>query len=311
VRSLGRLVIAGPHQAVLVVALCTAASFLLPPITSILGYVAAAALVLNSLQLGARSGAIVLLASAGIVALLASVVTGQQASLAIAVILLALWVPLWLAAVVLRETRSMAMAILALSLLGMLGIVLVYLLVGDPVQWWPAYVKEQLDVAVAAQPELKDQLAQMSDLVERVAPVLAGAMAAGLVMNALLGLALGRWWQAVVLDRPGAVRAEFYALRFNRSLSLAGVVIFALASLDFGIVSTLALQWSLVIMVPFMFVGLAVAHATLSNLKAGLIWLVVVYIVAMFAPQLLVAVGILDPWLDPRRRTAKGGTGQN
>ncbi len=310
-RSLGRLVIAGPHQAVLVVALCTAASFSLPPITSILGYVAAAALVLNSLQLGARSGAIVLLASAGIVALLASVVTGQQAALAIAVILLALWVPLWLAAVVLRETRSMAMAILALSLLGMLGVALVYLLVGDPVQWWPVYVKEQLDVTVAAQPELKDHLEQMSDLVERVAPIVAGAMAAGLVMNALLGLALGRWWQAVVLDRPGAVRAEFYALRFNRSLSLAGVVIFALASLDFGIISTLALQWSLVIMVPFMFVGLAVAHATLSNLKAGVIWLVVVYIVAMFAPQLLVAVGILDPWLDPRRRTDKGDTGQN
>jgi len=311
VRALGRLVVSGPHQAVLVVALCTALSFLLPPVTSVLGYVAAAALALNSLQLGARSGAIVLLASAGIVALLASLVTGQQASLAIAVILLVLWAPLWLASVVLRETRSLAMAILVLSLLGMLGVVLVYGFAGDPAEWWPDYVRTQLEAALAVQPELRDQFEQLSGLVERVAPVLAGSIAAGLVMNAMLCLTLGRWWQAVVLERPGAVRAEFYALRFNRSLSLAGIAIFALAALDLGIVSVLALQWALVIMVPFMFVGLAVAHATLNNLKAGLVWLVVVYIVAMIAPQLLVALGMLDPLLDLRRRTDKGASGQN
>ena len=310
-RALGRLVVAGPQQAVLVVALCTALSFLLPPVTSVLGYVAAAALALNSLHLGARSGVIVLLVSAGIMALLASLATGYQVSLAIAVILLVLWVPLWLASVVLRETRSLAMAILSLSLLGMLCVVLVYVLAGDPVQWWPAYVREQLEAALAVQPELSEEFDQLSELVEQVAPVLAGSIAAGLLMNAMLCLMLGRWWQAVVLERPGAVRAEFYALRFNRSLSLAGLAVFALAALDLGIVSVLALQWSLVIMVPFMFVGLAVAHATLSNLGAGLVWLVIVYIVAMIAPQLLVAMGMLDPLLDLRRRTDKGASGQN
>ncbi len=310
-RSLGRLVVAGPYQAVLVVAACTVLSFLLPPVTSVLGYVAAAALALNSLQAGARSGAIVLLAAAGIVALLASLVAGQQVLFGIVVILLVLWAPLWLASVVLRETRSLAMAMLALSLLGMLGVALIYIIVGDPVQWWPEYVGRQLDAAVAVQPELRDQLEQLSDMAGWVAPVLAGSISAGLVMNALLCLTLGRWWQAAVLERPGAVREEFYALRFNRSLSLAGVAIFALASLDLGIASVLSLQWALVVMVPFMFVGLAVAHATLSNLKAGFVWLVIVYIVALLAPQLLVAVGILDPWLDPRRRTDKDASGQN
>jgi len=310
-RSLGRLVIAGPHQAVLVVAVCTVLSVLLPPVTSVLGYVAAAALALNSLQSGARSGAIVLLAASGIVALLASLVAGQQVLFGVVVILLVLWAPLWLASVVLRETRSLAMAMLALSLLGMLGVVLLYVVAGDPVQWWPDYVSRQLEAAAAAQPELRDQFTELSGLAEKVAPVLAGAIFAGLVMNALLCLTLGRWWQAVVLERPGAVRAEFYALRFNRSLSLAGIVIYALASLDLGMVSTLSLQWAFVVMVPFMFVGLAVAHATLNNLKAGFIWLVMVYIVALFAPQLLVALGILDPWLDPRRRTDRGAPGQN
>lgn len=310
-RALGRLVVAGPYQAVLVVALCTVLSFLMPPITSILGYVAAAALALNSLQVGAKSGAIVLLASSALVALLTSFVAGQQALLGIMVILLVLWVPVWLASVVLRETRSLAMAMLVLSLLGMLGVVLVYIVAGDPVQWWPGYVSKQLEAAIAAQPELREQFKQLSDLADRIAPVLAGSISAGLLMNALLCLTLGRWWQAVVLERPGAVRAEFYALRINRSLSLAGILIFALASLDLGIVSTLSLQWALVVMVPFMFVGLAVAHATLNNLKAGFAWLVLVYIVALFVPQLLVALGMLDPWLDPRRRTDRSTSGQD
>jgi hypothetical protein len=307
-RALGRLVVAGPHQAVLVVALCTVLGFLLPPVAPVLGYVAAAALALNSLQLGARAGAIVLLASVGIVALLVGVLTGQQVALAIAVILLALWTPLWLASVVLRETRSPAMALLVFSLLGMLAVLPVYVLMGDPVQWWPAYIREQLESMSAVQPELREQLGQVSELAERIAPVLVGSVAAGLVMNAVLGLVLGRWWQAVVLDKPGAVRAEFFALRFNRKLSLAGFAIYALAMPDIGMVSVLALQWSLVIMVPFLFVGLAVAHVTINNLKAGLFWLVIVYIVAMFVPQLLVALGMLDPWLDLRRRTAKAET---
>ena len=310
-RALGRLVVAGPYQAVLVVALCTVLSFLMPPVTSILGYVAAAALALNSLQVGAKSGAIVLLASSALVALLTSFVAGQQALIGIMVILLVLWVPVWLASVVLRETRSVAMAMLVLSLLGMLGVVLVYIVAGDPVQWWPGYVSKQLEAAIAAQPELREQFKQLSDLADRIAPVLAGSISAGLLMNALLCLTLGRWWQAVVLERPGAVRAEFYALRINRSLSLAGILIFALASLDLGIVSTLSLQWALVVMVPFMFVGLAVAHATLNNLKAGFAWLVLVYIVALFVPQLLVALGMLDPWLDPRRRTDRSTSGQD
>ncbi|VAW75861.1 hypothetical protein MNBD_GAMMA15-2530 [hydrothermal vent metagenome] len=310
-RALGRLVVSGPHQAILVVVLGTALSFLLPPLTSVLGFIAAAALGLNTLQSGVRSGAIVLFASAGIVALLAGLASGQQGSLAIVVVLLALWVPLWLASSVLRETRSLAMALLVLALIGLFSSVLAYVIAGDPVQWWPDYVRVQLDAAVTVQPELQAQFESMSDLAEQVAPVLVGSIVAGLMFNTVLFLMLGRWWQAVVLEKPGVVRAEFYALRFNLGLSLAGVVIFALASLNLGMISVLALQWSLVVMVPFMVVGLAVAHASLNNLQAGFIWLVVVYVVAMLAPQLLVALGMIDPLLDLRRRTDKGGSGQN
>jgi uncharacterized protein YybS (DUF2232 family) len=55
-------------------------------------------------------------------------------------------------------------------------------------------------------------------------------------------------------------------------------------------------------------VGLAVVHATLANLKAGRIWLIVIYILMSLLPQvmmLVVVTGMLDPWLDLRRRTEK------
>ena len=137
-----------------------------------------------------------------------------------------------------------------------------------------------------------------------------GAMAAGLSFAAVTCVILGRWWQSLLV-KPGALKQEFYALRLNRSLSMLGIGIVALATLEFGVISSLALQWSLIAMVPFLFVGLAVVHATLTNLQAAKGWLIGLYILAGLLPQVLlmvVLVGVLDPWLELRRRTAKAGT---
>ena len=99
--------------------------------------------------------------------------------------------------------------------------------------------------------------------------------------------------------------------RLNRLLSLLGIAVVALAALNFGVVSTLALQWALVVTVLFLFVGLAVVHATLANLKAARGWLIAIYVLMSLLPQallLVIVVGMLDPWLDLRRRSAKAET---
>ena len=133
-RALAGIIVAGPLQAVLIVALFTALSFLAPPLTSILSYAGAAALALYSLHVGARSGAIVLLGAMLVTGLLTEILWHQ--GMTIAVTSLLLWFPVWLIAVVLRETRSLAMAMLALSALAMAGILLAFLWFGDPSQWW-------------------------------------------------------------------------------------------------------------------------------------------------------------------------------
>ena len=303
-RALAGIIVAGPLQAVLVVALFTVLSFLAPPLTSILSYAGAAALALYSLHVGARSGAIVLLGAMLVTGLLTEMLLHQ--GMTIAVTSLLLWFPVWLIAVVLRETRSLAMAMLALSALAMAGILLVFLWFGDPSQWWLERLSGLIN-SLADQPEIEIDTGSLHEFAEQVAPFMTGSLAAGLSFAALTCLMLGRWWQSLML-KPGALRKEFYALRLNRMLSLLAVGIFALAALKFGSVSALALQWSLVVLVPFLFVGLAVVHATLANLKAARIWLIIIYILMSLLPQamvLVVVTGLLDPWLDLRRRTEK------
>lgn len=303
-RALAGLIVAGPIQAVLVIALFTALSFLAPPLTSILSYGAAAALALYNLHTGTRAGVIVLLGAALVTALLTEMLMHQ--GLAIAVTSLLLWIPVWLVAVVLRETRSLALAMLASTVLAMVGILLAFLWVGDPSQWWLERLRGLID-SLAAQPELQIDTDLLIGFAEQVAPFMTGSLAAGLSFAALTCLILGRWWQSLVV-KPGALRTEFYALRLNRALSFVAVAILAVAALKFGVLSTLALQWSLVVMVPFLFVGLAVIHASLANLKAARIWLIVVYVLMSLLPQVIVLVvvlGMLDPWLDLRRRTEK------
>jgi hypothetical protein len=304
-RALAGLIVKGPLQAVLVIALCTALSFLAPPLTSILSYGGTAALALFSLHAGARVGALVMLGAALVTGILTELL--MQHGMAVVVTSLLLWVPVWLAAVVLRETRSLAMAMLVSSGLAMAGVLLVFMLFGDPGQWWLEHLQALIE-GLAAQQEI--DTTALTGFAVQVAPFMTGALAAGLSFATLTCLLLGRWWQSLLV-KPGALRNEFYAVRLNRLLSLLGIAVLALAALEFGVVSTLALQWALVVTVLFLFVGLAVVHATLANLKAARGWLIAIYVLMSLLPQallLVAATGMLDPWLDLRRRTAKAET---
>lgn len=304
-RALAGLIVAGPLQAVGVIALCSVLSFLAPPLTSLLSYVGAAALALYSLHIGAKAGLVVLLGAAVATALLGQVVTHHGLTLAVSS--LVLWLPVWIAAVALRATLSLAMAMLVLTGLAMLGVLFVFVLFGDPAPWWQTLLQGMVDSLVTAQPELGELSDKLAEFVKQSAPLMTGAVAAGLGFAALTSLMLGRWWQSLLV-KPGALRAEFYALRLNGALSLAGIAILALATVKLGVVSALAAQWALIAMVVFFFVGLAVLHATLANLKAAKAWLIAAYVLMSLLPQamlMVVITGLLDPWMDLRRRTAK------
>lgn len=301
-RTLGTWVVANPMQAVLFVVLSTVASFIAPPFTSLLSYAGVGGLALYSLTHGARAGWLVLLGALIVIGILAELLFAQ--GMATALTSSILWVPVWLAAWVLRETRSVGMAILLIIGLAMLAVLLVFILFGDPEQWWLLLLTDWVN-NIAAQADLGDSVDALNELVGQVAPVMTGSLAAGLSFVIVSCLLLGRWWQALMIN-PGGLRKEFYTLRLNRYLSIAGIVIFALAALKITAISALSLQWALIITALFLFIGLAVVHATLANLKVGRGWLIAIYVLMSLLPQallLVVATGLLDPWLDLRGRT--------
>lgn len=306
-RALAGFIVAGPLQATLLIALSTALSFLAPPLTSILAYGGAAALALYTLHAGYKAGLVVLVAAAVATGVLTQL--ALQQGLAVVVTSLLLWLPVWLAALVLRLSGSLALAMLVLTGLGMLLVLLIFVLLGDPGSWWQQRL-ELLAEALAAQPELGIDSEAVAQFIATVAPLMTGTMAAGLSFAALTCVILGRWLQALLVN-PGGLRKDFYALRLNRVVSLLAIAVVGVATLKLGVLSNLALQWSLIAVVPFLFVGLAVMHASLANLKAAKGWLIALYVLMSLLPQVLlmvVLVGVLDPWLELRRRTGKAET---
>jgi len=299
-RSLARFILAGPFSAILVMAATTLIGMMAPPLTLPLTYASGAALALCSLDRGARSGALVM---GGAVASMAVLSVALGGGLVLAAAMLAQWFPVWFAAWVLRASRSLAWTLLASTGLMALAILTVFVLNGDPAPWWHEQLQAMID-KFAGLPEMKDKVAEFQPVAAALARVMTGLAAAGLLFATLVSLLLGRWWQSLLVH-PGGLRQEFYALRLGRALSaLLPVLVVAAVSVG-GVAGALTEQWLILLLVPFLLVGLAVIHsvAAAKQWKRG--WLVVLYILMSLLPQalmLVAAIGWLDPWTDPRRR---------
>ncbi len=299
-RSFARFILAGPFTAILVTVATAVIGMLAPPLTFVILYASGAALALYSLDKGAQTGALVMGGATVTLALLSGALGGSAAP---AVIMLVLWFPVWFAAWLLRGSRSLAWTLLGSTALMALAILVLFLAFGDPTDWWRTQLQAMVD-QLAELPELRGQTAHLQPLVERLAGAMTGLLASGLLLATLSSLLLGRWWQSLVVH-PGGLRQEFYALRLGQAVSVVVLVLLGAAGLGGGLLGALVEQWLLLLVVPFMVVGLAVIHALAAAKHWKRVWLVVLYVLMSLLPQVLMlvaAVGWLDPWTDPRRR---------
>jgi hypothetical protein len=139
-----------------------------------------------------------------------------------------------------------------------------------------------------------------------------GAFAASLYVQFLLGLLLGRWWQAVLYN-PGGFGAEFRGLRLSPVLGYAALGMVGLRLWQPEAIWGFEL---LVLILPLLLLqGLAVVHGIRHSLGAGLGWLVALYVllvVAMpYAEVLVSGLGLADLWLDVRGRVAQRAAGRS
>ena len=279
-------------------------SLLLPPLSILSG----AAVALVSLRHGMQAGVVLMAGATLAVGLLSLFSLGNPAPALM--FLTALWLPLWILGSLLRASRSLSLTLMVAGGLGLLGVLLMYLLVGDVAGWWHGILQQIFD-PVMKEAGITDQDAIQAALVS-ISRVMTGMMAAGMVLNAIICLFLARGWQAQLFN-PGGFRDEFQQLRMGRSLSGITVALVLLYVLQIGVISSMAGDMLIVLLSLYMLQGLALAHAVVAMKKLHIGWLIGLYVLAFVVlPQLMLAVaavGLLDTWVDLRQRLAGQGAG--
>ncbi len=303
-KSLASFILRGPSQAVLVTVGTGVLAMMMPPLSILSG----SAVALTTLRVGMRSGAIVMLGSTAFVAVLTWLSLGNV--LPALMFLGMLWLPLWGMGWVLRETRSLALTTITAGILGVIGIIATYMILGDVTSWWKEVLTALFEPAMESGGPLDDP-----ELVEKVladlSKIMTGIAAAGFVLNMIMCLYLARGWQAQLFN-PGGFRSEFHELRFGIKAAVVSLVVIVLAMLPMGGISNVATEIMMVVLSLYVIQGLAMIHAVIAIRKMHVAWLIGVYMVTFFIlPQLMAVVallGLADTWLDFRQRVGTLGT---
>lgn len=278
---------------------------LLHPVAAPLSYISGAALSLFTLRYGVQEGLLVTLITAVATAVLGQLALGSV--LPAFVFALVLWLPLWMMAAGLYYTGRLAVSLEIAALLGLCGIVLAYLWLGDPVQWWEsvlALVRPAWEQA-AVSDQSREEIAHLLDILPGYMTAL---LASALTLTLVLNLFLARWWQASVFH-PGGFASDFQGLRLDRR-GVWLVLTFLVLSLATGnLLGAMARDGLWVIVTAYALAGLGLVHAVVARTKMHVAWLWALYVLLAFVPVhgglVLALAGLTDSWFDLRRYVAQ------
>ena len=309
-KALAAFIVSGRWQAVLITTASGVISLLLPWLGGMLNYLAAAVVALVTLHVGMLPGLQVMVIATTVTVLVYQLV-GVQAVVGLVMVLL-LWLPCWMASAILLRTRDLGQALRAATLFGVCLLLVVFGIYGDPAPWWLQQLQlvgSTLEEAGVSFPSLTEP-----ELQQDVAALLTGVVLASLVIGVIASLLLGRWWQALLVH-PGGFQKEFYRLRLGYAAGLVTLGVMVMARLTQGTFSDFSAQLAMILLVPYLLVGLAIIHSLLKQTNRGKGWLLAIYILLAVLPQvmlLLAAGGLMDTWIDFRRRLGRDGgdTGQ-
>ncbi|KAB7628364.1 hypothetical protein [Alkalilimnicola sp. S0819] len=280
-RALAGFIMRGRSQAVLVASL----GALLPGLI----WVSGAVIALFALRKGWREGLLIIVFTAGVCALGLTLLGGlPQQVLRPA---LELWLPVLLVAGWLRASVSLSSTLQLLAGLGVLTVLGLYLLVPEPEAYWAAQFEQMRQLLEVGE-------ADWAMLREQIVPIMSGLWAVNLMLLVLIGLLLGRWWQALLFN-PGGFRQEFHGLRLDWRLAVLALALWvASAFTGPGLVNDLGLVLSGI----FLFQGLSLIHAVGAARDWGRGWFVLLYVLLPLILQILMAVGMGDAIFNWRRR---------
>ena len=295
---LAKFILKGHSQSALVTAAMAILGLLIPPAA----WISAASIVLVTLVHGPQRGMITTGLSLLGAAIFAYLIFAIPQVAVIFVLLV--WLPAWLIAVILRQTVSMAYSLQILTLISLLAVVLVYTLFPNFGEYW----REPLDQMVTQLAQQSDEfsLAELQKTENLIIEVLPGLFVSSIMFGTMMSLFLGRWWQAVFYN-PGGFAKEFQSLNLGK---ISALIALAITFMAISVNNVFAFALVTVVFVLYLTQGMSLLHAAFQIRQINTTWLFVVYIIMFFIPHLvllLVVAGMIDPWLDIRRRIALAG----
>ncbi len=270
-------------------------SLFFPPISIL----STGAVALVTLRLGAYEGLWVLACSSLAAGLLGLLLSGSfQFALFYALIL---WLPVWVIGIALREGGQLALAVEIAVLIGVVGVLGYYLYEPEVANMWLNILK--LMMPADAPIDAEERLGV-------IAHYMTGIASAGTITSLVLGLFLGRWWQAILYN-PGGFKQEFLALTGHSVITVASVATFLVAVISQGLVSEIAWNAVIVLFVLYALIGSAVMHTIFAAMKLAKYTVPMFYITLFLIPHAMLPValiGLSDSWLNLRKKHSKSNT---
>lgn len=300
--ALARYTLKGPYQAAAVVGLLaivavfsipviglSVVSFVLAFLTNLLAAVLVGLIILTQ---GSAAGLKVIVISALVLSVAAW--TGLNSSEGLSMALLQ-WLPVIAMAQILRSSNSLALTLLAGIVIGGMVIGFQYLFWSDLETNWFSQLIQRREGETKITRDEAQQLAQFVRFMMLL-------MASSLYLMYVLVIFIARWLQAKLADSPGFGR-EFRALTLGKPAALVAVVVLPLSLL---LQQAWLISFAFIVVIAFMFQGIAVVHTRLANRKQAYGLFVLFYVLLVFTWQItgiLTAItGIVDNWLNFRKK---------
>jgi hypothetical protein len=207
------------------------------------------------------------------------------------------WLPIIVLAQTLRSSNSLAFTILAGVMIGFVGITFQYLVWTDVESSWINLALQRMEQTGEVQQAVAEQNVKLIQLF-----VLALVSMAFLIF--MLVVLAARWTQARVAESDGFGR-EFKALVLGKPAAIVAVILLAMS---FMVKQPWMNSLSLLLVVAFMFQGIAVLHCKMAARKQKRLLLGLYYVLLLIFPQvvaLTAITGVIDNWLVFRKNSVK------
>jgi flagellar biosynthesis protein FlhB len=207
------------------------------------------------------------------------------------------WLPIILLTQTLRSSKSLSLTMLVGLVLGTIGIAVQYLS-------WSTLEAEMISQVIQRMEQV-DQLDE--ELVERniqLVRLFVLAIVAMAYLVFVLIVLIARWMQASLAESQGFSQ-EFRALTLGKPAAVGAL---GLMVLSFWIEQPWLSSLSFLVVVAFMFQGIAVVHSKLALRKQARMLLVLFYTLLLIFPQvvaLTAITGVIDNWLVFRKNSAE------